>query len=90
METSTLDNAQSDLQQAQAALAAAQKRHDDAVKASKPKRTPQAVMGDWMRAVNMRLENHPELRDLLAEFQELIEPPAPPETATASDQAHAE
>ncbi len=84
------EETQSKLAAAQAALDAAQKEHDDAVKAETPARSPEVVLLDFMRAVAAKLDNHPELRTLLAEFESVIQPPAPPPADTAAPATKAE
>jgi len=78
--------AQSELDKAQAALDDARAKYVAASNKAKPPRTAEEIVTEWIELVNMRLENPPPLRALLAELRASSDaakgnlPPAAPET----------
>jgi len=79
------DTAQAELEAAHAALAEAQTKYAAAQSKAKPPRDPAVIVEEWIEAVNMRLENPPNLRALLAEFRAASTPAPAPATADTSE-----
>lgn len=79
------DTAQAELEAAHSALADAQKKYAAAQNKARPPRDPDVIIEEWIEAVNMRLENPPALRALLAEFRAAKPTPTAPEPTDTSE-----